>query len=96
MITHIVLIKLKDESAENIEKAKNILMDMKGKIQELKDIEVGVDITHSDRSYNLVLITKFENIIDLEAYQVHPVHVKVAEYIVSVRASTVTVDFESV
>lgn len=96
MITHIVLFKLKDESAENIEKARNILMNMKGKIQELKDIEVGVDITHSDRSYNLALITKFESINDLEAYQVHPVHVKVAEYIVSVRASTVTVDFESI
>lgn len=96
MITHIVLFKLKDNSIESIEKARDILMDMEGKIQGLKDIEVGIDITHSDRSYNLALITKFESITDLEAYQVHPVHVKVAEYIVSVRASTVTVDFESV
>ena len=96
MITHIVLFKLKDNSIESIEKARDILMDMEGKIPGLKDIEVGIDITHSDRSYNLALITKFESITDLEAYQVHPVHVKVAEYIVSVRASTVTVDFESV
>jgi hypothetical protein len=96
MITHIVLFKLKDESAENIEKARNILMGMEGKIPELKYIEVGVDVTHSDRSYNLAFITKFESINDLEAYQVHPIHVKVAEYIVSVRASTVTVDFKSV
>ncbi|HEX3014469.1 MAG TPA: Dabb family protein [Methanobacterium sp.] len=42
---------------------------MKGKIPELKDIEVGIDITHSDRSYNLALITKFESINDLEVYQ---------------------------
>ncbi len=96
MITHIVLFKLKDESAESVEKARNILMDMKGKIPELKGMEVGTDITHSDRSYNLALITKFESINDLEAYQVHPVHVKVAEYMISVRASTVTVDFEFV
>ena len=96
MITHIVLFKLIDNSIESIEKARDILMDMEGKIPGLKDIEVGIDITHSDRSYNLALITKFESITDLEAYQVHPVHVKVAEYIVSVRASTVTVDFESV
>lgn len=42
---------------------------MKGKIPELKDIEVGIAITHSDRSYNLALITKFESITDLEVYQ---------------------------
>ena len=96
MITHIVFFKLKDESAENIKKAKDILKGMEGKIPELKGIEVGVDVTHSDRSYNLALITKFKSLKDLEAYQIHPVHVEVAEYIVYVRASTVTVDFESV
>ena len=96
MITHIVLFKLKDESAESIEKARNTLMDMKGRIPGLKDIEVGIDITNSDRSYDLALITKFDSVKDLDAYQTHPIHVKVAEYIVSVRASTVTVDFKSV
>ncbi len=95
MITHIVLFKLKDNSTESIEKAKNILTDMEGKIPELKYIEVGADVTHSDRSYDLALITKFNSARDLEAYQVHSVHVKVAEYVLSVRASTVTVDFES-
>ncbi len=95
MITHIVLFKLNDNSTESIEKARDILMGMKGKIRELKDIEVGIDVTHSNRSYDLALITKFDSVEDLEAYQVHPVHVNVAEYIVSVRASTVTVDFES-
>lgn len=95
MITHIVLFKLKDNSTESIEKARDILMDMKGKIPELNSIEVGIDVTHSDRSYDLALITKFASARDLEAYQVHPVHVKVAEYILSVRAFTVTVDFES-
>jgi len=95
MITHIVLFKLNDKSKENIEKTANVLMDMKGKISELKHIEVGTDVTHSDRSYDLALVTKFDSIADLESYQIHPVHVKVAEYIKSVRASTVTVDFES-
>jgi len=52
MITHIVLFKLKDNSKESIEKAQNILRGMEGRIPELKDIEVGVDITRSDRSYD--------------------------------------------
>lgn len=95
MITHIVLFKLKNNSTESLEKAVNVLMGMKGKIRELKHIEVGIDVTHSDRSCDIALVTKFDSVADLEAYQVHPVHVKVAEYIISVRESTVTVDFES-
>ena len=95
MITHIVLFKLKDESAENIEKARNILMDMDGKIPELKGIEVGVDVTHSDRSYNLALMTKFDSLESLEAYQINPLHVGVSKHMVSVSASIVAVDFES-
>ncbi|WP_424354311.1 Dabb family protein [Methanobacterium sp. MBAC-LM] len=95
MITHIVLFKLKDESAENIEKARNILMDMDGKISELKGIEVGVDVTHSDRSYNLALMTKFDSLESLEAYQINPLHVGVSKHMVSVSASIVAVDFES-
>jgi Stress responsive A/B Barrel Domain. len=68
---------------------------MEGKISELKDIEVGVDVTHSDRSYNLALITKFESVKNLEAYQINPLHVGVSKYMVSVSASIVAVDFES-
>lgn len=95
MITHIVLFKLNDNSTESLKKTVDILRDMKGKISELKHIEVGLDVTHSDRSYDLALVTKFDSVEDLEAYQIHPVHLKVAEYIMSVRESTVTVDFES-
>ena len=95
MITHIVLFKLKDNSIESIEKARDILMDMKGRIPGLKDIEVGVDITRSDRSYDLALITKFDSVKDLDAYQAHPIHVKVSEYILSIRESTITVDYKS-
>jgi hypothetical protein len=95
MITHIVLFKLIDRSDESIEKAKNVLMNMKGKIRELKHIEVGIDITNSDRSYDLALLTKFDSARDLEAYQINPLHVEVAEYMGSVAESIVAVDYES-
>jgi hypothetical protein len=95
MITHIVLFKLNDKSIESLEKAKNILMGMNNKIRELKHIEVGIDITNSDRSYDMALLTKFDSIKDLEAYQVNPLHVEVAEYMISIRESTVVVDYES-
>ncbi len=70
-------------------------MGMNNKIRELKHIEVGIDITNSDRSYDMALLTRFDSVKDLEAYQISPLHVEVAEYMVSVGESTVAVDYES-
>jgi hypothetical protein len=95
MITHIVLFKLHNKNKESLKKAKNVLMGMKNKIPELKHIEVGIDITNSDRSYDVALLTRFDTVEDLEAYQISPLHVEVAEYMVSVAESIVAVDYES-
>ena len=67
---------------------------MEGKIEELKFLEVGVDIIHSERSYDMALVTKFESMDGLNAYQVHPVHKKVIEHMAEVRESSVSVDYE--
>ncbi len=95
MITHIVLFKLKDRSPGNIEKARDVLSGMKGKIIQMRYLEVGVDILHSERSYDIALITKFDTLKDLEAYQNHPVHAEVAKYMTSARESSIAIDFES-
>ncbi len=95
MITHIVLFKLNDRNDKSLEKVRDILMNMKDKIPELMDIEVGTDLTQSDRSYDIALVTKFNSVEDLEAYQINPIHIKVSDYMISVRESSVTVDFES-
>jgi len=95
MITHIVFFKLKDNSAESVERTAQVLRDMEGKIDELKHIEVGIDVLHSERSYDIALITKFDSMAALEAYQVHPVHKKVIEHMTQVREASASVDFES-
>ena len=95
MITHIVCFKLKDNSAESVAGTAAVLRGMEGKIDELKYIEVGIDVLHSERSYDIALITKFESMAALEAYQVHPVHKKVIEHMVQVREASFSVDFES-
>ncbi|MBU5592598.1 Dabb family protein [Clostridium sp. MSJ-4] len=75
MFTHIVLFKLKDSRKENMERAKEILSSMDGKIPELKYLEVGVDIIRSDRSYDIALITRFDSREDMDRYQVSEYHV---------------------
>ncbi len=95
MITHIVFFKLKDRSPRSVEKARALLLGMKGKIPQLRHLEVGLDVLHSERSYDIALVTRFDSLEELEAYQKHPVHVEVAKYMNSVRESSITVDYES-
>ncbi len=93
MITHIVLFKLIDH--RDAQKARDILLGMKGRIPQLRNIEAGIDLLHSERSYDLALVTKFDSMEDMKAYQAHPIHVEVLKYMTSVRESSVTVDYES-
>ena len=95
MLIHIVLFKLIDRSTENVQKVAEVLRGMEGKIPQLLHLEVGIDALHSERSYDVALFTKFASIEDMQAYQIHPVHVEVAKYIMSVRESSVTVDYNS-
>jgi hypothetical protein len=96
MITHIVFFKLKDRSVDSIGRAKEKLLSMNGRIDQLRHLEVGVDVIHSERSFDLALVTKFDSLEDLQAYQVHPCHGgDVAPFMRGVSESVVTVDYES-
>lgn len=89
-----MLFKLKDRSPGAIARAAEILRGLEGKVPVIRKMEVGVDVLRSERSYDIALTVRFENLHDLEAYQAHPEHVKVAEYIASVRESVAVVDYE--
>ena len=96
MITHIVLFKLKERTPEGIEKARQLLLSMDGKVEQLRHLEVGVDLIHSERSADIALTTKFDSMEDLQAYQVHPYHAtEVAAYLRSVCSSVVAADYET-
>ncbi len=95
MLTHIVLFKLKDKSPENLQILKEKLLGLKDQVPVLRFIEVGTDVIHSERSYDVGLYTKFDSLEDMQAYQVHPAHVKVAEYIQTIREAIVAIDYES-
>ncbi|NPV27549.1 MAG: Dabb family protein [Firmicutes bacterium] len=95
MIVHIVLLKLIDPSPENATLARDLLLNMKGKIPSLRYLETGINIVPTQRSYDLALVTKFDSLEDLKAYQTHPVHVEVLKYLTTVTESIVTADYES-
>lgn len=94
MLKHIVCFKLKDNRPENCEKAKQVLLSMQGEVELLRDIRVGIDILHSDRSYDLILEVVLDDEAALEAYQQHPYHVSVVKkHMHAVRETSVAVDY---
>lgn len=99
MVKHIVMWKLK-ETAEGASKAENLktaqaqLEALITKIPELKSLEVGIDFNRSAAAYDIVLVTAFESREALEAYQNHPEHRKVADFIGKIRQDRVVVDYE--
>ena len=96
MITHIVLFKLADPTAENLEATRNKLLSMDGKIDLLRYLEVGVDLIRSERSYDIALTTRFDSLDELQAYQIHPYHAgEVVPHMKSVCSAIVAVDYEN-
>lgn len=96
MITHLVFFKLNDPSAENLAATRAKLLSMEGQIPQLRHLEAGIDIIRSERSYDVALITRFDSMDDLQAYQVHPYHAgEVIPFMKSACSSVVAVDYES-
>ena len=95
MIKHVVLFKLTENNPKNIEKAVTALNGMANKIEPLRQIEVGINFNRSERSYDIALITHFDNRKGLEMYSDHPVHKPVKDTISDLCSSTVVVDYET-
>jgi hypothetical protein len=96
MITHIVLFKLAEPSGDNIATTRSKLLSMSSEIPLLRHLEAGIDVIRSERSYDISLLTKFDSLEDLQAYQIHPYHAEViVPHMKSVCSSIVTVDYQN-
>jgi hypothetical protein len=95
MIAHVVLAKLKDRSAENIESTRALLSSLRGRIPSLRLLEVGKDLTRSERSYDIALTAKFDDLEGLNAYRIHPIHVPISDKLRELAASMAVVDYDS-
>lgn len=95
MVKHIVCFKLLDNSPEKCLEAKEVFMSMKGKVPQVKDINVGIDFLGSERSYDIILEVILEDRKALEEYQKDPYHAGyVKEYIHPRRRGSISVDYE--
>lgn len=100
MIRHIVMWKLKDEAEgatkeKNAEKLKLILEGLRTNIDEIKAVEVGIQINPDvDESLDVVLICDFETELDFQMYTRNPHHQKAINFINAVADKRFFVDYK--
>ncbi len=99
MIKHIVMWRLKEFAAgasreENAKKLKESLEDLKDKIEDIKAIEVGINFNSSPAAFDVVLYSEFSDMEGLDAYQNHPEHLKIVDFVGEIRSERAVVDYE--
>jgi tRNA(His) 5'-end guanylyltransferase len=93
MIKHIVVWRLKQTAQATEMKQK--LEGLKNLIHEIQNLEVGININHSSESKSdIVLITRFNSLNELNQYIHHPEHQKVAQWIKTLAEERRVIDFQ--
>ncbi|MGD9969391.1 MAG: Dabb family protein [Sulfuricurvum sp.] len=94
MLVHIVMFQFKEENKEaNMVKVKEMLEALPSKIDTLRSMEVGIDVSRSERSFDLALISTFDDQSALDIYAPHPAHQEVVAFIKEVTLLSKVVDY---
>jgi len=95
MLQHYVLLKFKEGTDnEHIEEFCRRLLALRTTISSIEHLEIGRDILHDARSWDLILIMRFASTEALRSYQQHPEHLKVMAFNQPSVANVASVDFE--
>ncbi|MBN4074967.1 MAG: stress protein [SAR86 cluster bacterium] len=96
MLQHYVFIKYQDgTTAEHIDLFCNRILSLKKLIPEVISLEIGRDILHDSRSWDLVLIMVFQSTETLRSYQKHREHQSVMKFNDPCVEQVASIDFVS-
>lgn len=97
MVKHIVMWNiqggLEEGKAASIERVRAAFETLRGKIPGLLHLEIGVDRSGVDYACDVVLYSEFESQAALDAYAVHPEHLRVRRDIEGLRVARHQVDY---
>jgi hypothetical protein len=95
MLQHYVLIKFKNgTSDEHLGDFCKRMLALRTTIPTIEHLEIGLDILHDARSWDLILIMRFASTEALRDYQHHPEHLKVMAFNQPFVADVASVDFK--
>ena len=100
MFKHIVMWKLSEDASDQAKKdsaelIKAALEQLPPRISQIVSYEVGINLQDGDRTYDVVLMSDFQDQNDFEIYRSHPEHIKVVEIIRELSQKAHFVDFIS-
>ncbi len=96
MLTHLVIWKYSSEVEQEVRQEHvALLRALAALIPEVVSLSVGFDTLHLPRSYDTGLAAVFRDRAGLDAYTIHPEHIKVAEFGRKISEHVASVDFES-
>jgi stress responsive alpha/beta barrel protein len=96
MLTHIVIWKYRADVEQEVRQEHvALLRRLLAIIPELESLEVGFDVLKLPRSYDTGLVAMFRNRAGLDAYTIHPEHIKVVAFGKSISEHVASVDFET-
>lgn len=95
MITHIVLFKLNDDSAEARQPMIDALAGLADAVPTVRSLQVGANVVPQARAFHVGLVVTFDDREGLDTYSAHPAHVGFVKEYRSLWADVASVDFES-
>ena|SRR5882762_3331494 len=96
MLTHIVIWRYRpDVEPEVREEHVALLRALAPVIKEIESLQVGFDVLTLPRSFDSGLVAVFRDRAALDAYTVHPEHLKVVAFGKTISEQVASVDFES-
>jgi hypothetical protein len=99
MLRHIVMWKLKATAegagrAENAQKLKATLETCRSIVQGQGHFEVGIGLGLPGSTFDVVLVSDFDDSAALDSYQKHPKHVAIKDFVGAVTEGRQCVDYE--
>lgn len=99
MIRHIVMWNLAGDCPEIRAKNIKLLCDsfnsLRGRVPGLRHLEIGIDSSKVDYACDVVLYSEFDSQAALDAYAVHPEHLRVKAEIGDIRIARHQVDYSA-
>jgi quinol monooxygenase YgiN len=97
LIKHIVMWNLRGDTEADKAQAVSVLKrsfeSLRGRIPGLLHLEIGVDSSRIDYACDVVLYSEFESQAALDAYAVHPEHLRVKQELTDLRIARHQVDY---
>lgn len=96
-VRHIVMWKVQGDTAAERQaarkKVKQAFEGLRGRIEGLRSLEVGLDFSDVDYACDIVLVSEFDSTAHLNAYATHPEHLRVRDELLNIRIARYQVDY---